>query len=80
MMSNELSLRGKLTASPRRICIKFRNRLDPLRRFTLAIRVETGDLIRQPSSHGSRTGVGNHEKQLAHYLGAPTPHHLHPLG
>jgi hypothetical protein len=51
-----------------------------LQRVALAIRVKAGDLLRHPSSHRPRAGVGDHETQFAQASRAPPlPHHLHPF-
>jgi len=52
-----------------------------LQRFPLAVSVETGNLLRNSSSHCPRAGVGNNETQLAQTAYAPSlPHHFHPFG
>ena len=41
----------------------------------------SGKAIRNPSSDGARSGVGNDQAQLAQTPCAPAlPHHLHPFG
>ena len=49
-----------VTTSPRRICIKLGDPLDPLQSVALAIRIETGNLLRHPLSHRPRAGIGYH--------------------
>src|SRR6185437_7981930 len=70
-----------VTTSPRCIGVKLGDRLDPLQRFALAIGVKTRDLLCHPTPHRPRTGIGNHETQLAQTPCAPPlPHHPHPFG
>jgi hypothetical protein len=72
---------GEVTRSPRRIGVKLRDRFYPFQRVALAIQIEAGDLFRNPSSDGARSGVGNDQAQLTQTPCAPAlPHHLHPFG
>src|SRR5262249_28465633 len=70
-----------MTTSPRRIGIEFRNRFDPRQRLALAVRVQLGDLCRDPATDRFRACVRHYETQLAQALPpSPRAHHLHSLG
>jgi hypothetical protein len=51
-----------VTKSPRRIGVKLRNRFDPFQRIALAIQIEAGDLLRNPSSDRARSGIRNDQR------------------
>jgi hypothetical protein len=53
-----------VTRSPRRIGVKLRHRFDPFQRIAFALSIEAGDLLCNPLSDGTRSGVRDDQAQL----------------
>jgi len=67
------------SASP--VYVNFEHRADPIQRISLAIRIESGDLLRHPPSNGARPWIRDEKTQLAYAPFTPAPpHHLHSFG
>jgi hypothetical protein len=70
-----------VTTSPRRIGVKLGNLFDPCQGIALSIRIKSGDLLRHPSSNGTRTCIRHDKTQLAQAaFTSALSHHLHPFG